>query len=332
MVSNRSEKRQLRFFVLGDFGSGDDVQSRVADAMVSAARREPPDFIIGTGDSVYPLPVNGASNPTLGNAVLGERFDRYYSRLGVEFFQCLGNEDLKEVFDGNPSPMVEHSWVSKVWRLPAAQYRIPNLPPWITIHVANTNVFGYQDCVAEPALFSEVGMNQQIDAIRESFATATGLRILVGHHPIFTAGKRTLRYNGDGEQLYMRKLRRAIEDCGVHFYLNGHEHHQSHITGPFCEHITQGCGGARQAPNPRHARRENGWHDDEKILRHLEVAAGFAIFEMNAALQVRVQFISVGANEKEPTTRVIYECAWDDFYSIGDPLLRGSAAPHSSTT
>jgi len=110
--------------------------------------------------------------------------------------------------------------------------------------------------------------------------------------------------------------------AGVHFYLSGHEHHQSHITGPRCEHITQGCGGARKAPNPKHPRREDGWHDAEKVLCHLEVAAGFAIIEVNSTHQIRLQFIGVGAGEPDQAIRVIYERTWDGLDSIGDARLQ----------
>jgi len=321
-VNDRSRDTQLRFFVVGDFGSGDDVQARVAGAMAHVAAREPPNFVLGTGDSVYPLVAGGTSNPTPSAAILRERFDPYYERLGIEFFQCLGNEDLVEVFAGDATLMFDHSWNSATWRMPAAHYRVPKLPPWIAIHIADTNVFGHDGTIAEPAFFSESVMACEIEALTETFAGRPGLKILVGHHPIFTAGKRTLRYHGDGELLYMRHLRRAIEDCGVHFYLSGHEHHQSHITGPRCEHITQGCGGARKAPNPKHPRREDGWHDAEKVLCHLEVAAGFAIIEVNSTHQIRLQFIGVGAGEPDQAIRVIYERTWDGLDSIGDARLQ----------
>jgi hypothetical protein len=104
LVNDRSNKSQLRFFVIGDFGSGDDVQTRVADAMAYVAANEPPDFILGTGDSVYPPEAaEGIDAPELVS--LAKRFDDYYQKLGSEFFQCLGNEDLTAVFGCDPRPM-----------------------------------------------------------------------------------------------------------------------------------------------------------------------------------------------------------------------------------
>ena len=322
-VSDRSRKSQLRFYVIGDFGSGDDVQARVADAMAHVAVEEPPDFILGTGDSIYPPEGEDISVP-IQPANLIERFDAYYENLGSEFFQCLGTEDLIVLFSNDPTPMFEHTWHSSTWRLPDAHYSIPKLPPWIAVHIANTNVFGYDGDNAEP-VFSETEMECEIEALAETFAACSGVKILVGHHPVFTAGKRTFRHRGDGELLYMRRLREAIEDCGVHFYFSGHEHHQSHITGPGCEHVTQGCGGARQAPNPRHPRRPDGWHDKEKVLRHFEVVAGFAIVDLDENYQIRMRFMGVGKREEGIAARVIYDRAWTGLEAIGDARLLGTA-------
>jgi len=165
------------------------------------------------------------------------RFRQLPCSLSVSI-QCIGNEELLNVFAGDATPMVAHTWRSAVWRMPAPSYGIPRLPPWIAIHVTNTNLFGLGVTVAEVTMFSEAIMAREIDALTKTLAKAPELRVLVGHHPIFTPGKRTLRYNGDGELLYMRHLRRAIEETGVHFYFSGHEHHQSHMTGLGCEHIT----------------------------------------------------------------------------------------------
>ncbi len=206
--------------------------------------------------------------------------------------------------------------------MPAPSYRVPGLPPWIAIHVVNTAVFGFGDRFAERSVFSEELMAREIDAMAESFASCDGLKILVGHHPVFTAGKRTLLDNGDGEMLSMRRLRRAIEDCGIHFYFSGHEHQQSHMTGPTCEHVIQGCGGARQKPNPKHPRRDPGWCDAEKSLRHFSVMAGFAIVDADATHSTRLRFLGIPFGEPVDAVRVIYEYRWRGLGEIGDPRLR----------
>src|SRR5262245_42408554 len=141
-VADRSHRSQLRFYVIGDFGSGDDGQARVAAAMALVAAREPPDFILGTGDSFYPLDGAGdGSNDSLAEFV-AERFDRYYGPLGVDFFPCLGNEDLVDVFGGDATPMVAFTGQSATWRMPAPSYRLPGLPLCMAGHDANQAAAG----------------------------------------------------------------------------------------------------------------------------------------------------------------------------------------------
>jgi hypothetical protein len=331
LIADRSEQSRLRFFVVGDFGSGDDGQAKVADAIALTAEHEPPDFILGTGDSVYPL--NDAGNIGVASpaTALAERFDPYYARLGVDFFQCIGNEDLLNVFGGDPAPMLAHTWSSTTWRMPARHYSIPRLPPWIAIHIADTTVFGFGNRYAERTVFSEELMNRELEALSETFAACAGLKILVGHHPIFTAGKRTVLDNGDGELLCMRRLREAIEDCGVHFYFSGHEHQQSHMAGPTCEHIIQGCGGARLKPNLRHPRRDDGWRDAEKALRYFGVFGGFAIVDVDAARGVRLRFLGIPLGEPAHAVRIIHEFHWNSPDEIGDrSLQRLARQPYGS--
>jgi hypothetical protein len=170
-------------------------------------------------------------------------------------------------------------------------------------------------------------MLREVDALTKAFSKYAGLKILVGHHPIFTSGKRTFRYNGDGELPYMRRLRQTIEDCGIHFYFSGHEHQQSHITGPTCEHITQGCGGARLKPNREHARRAEGWRDSEKALRYFNVVGGFAIVDVNAAFEVHLRFLGIPLGKPAHAAHVIHEHRWNSLNDIGDRSLKTSLHP-----
>jgi hypothetical protein len=322
LIADRSHLRSLRFYAIGDFGSGDEGQALVADAMAAIAAREAPEFILGTGDSLYPAEGPGSVGCPSTATVLGERFDPYYDRLGVDFFQAAGNEDLLSVFGCDSAPMIAHTWRSATWRMPALSYDVPKLPPWISIHVANTNVFGIASNVAEKATFSEALMEREIAAIARCFQHQNGLKILVGHHPIFTPGKRTFRHSMNGELTYMRRLRRVLEDCGVHFYFSGHEHQQSHITGPACEHIIQGCGGARVKPNRLQPRREEGWRDEEKALRYFQVIGGFAVVDVSAAYDVRLRFFGIPHGKLAQEVDVVYEHHWHGLKEIGDSKLR----------
>ena len=99
------------------------------------------------------------------------------------------------------------------------------------------------------------------------------------------------------------------------------EHHQSHITGPHCEHITQGCGGARERLIPSTlVGRTAG--SRTSTPRHFEVVAGFAVIEVSATFEIRVRFIGVRPGVTIRIRAVIYERAWNGLDLIGDARLR----------
>ncbi len=304
-----SSHTTLRFYVLGDFGSGDRFQTKVAEALAFMASREPPDFILSTGDCLYLIDEKHLG-ATSQRTVLEERFEPYYAPLGVDFFQCLGNHDVLDIFGGDTTAMLDYTQRSAVWRLPSSSYRVPELPSWITIHVAYTSVFGFGPSFAEKELFSARRMADEVSAVKKSFAGVDTVKILVGHHPVLTAGKRTFRYDGDGVVGYMRPLRRALQESGVHFYFSGHEHHQSHITGGGCEYVIQGCGGEGARANPKHPRREDGWRDADKVLRFLDVCNGFAIVDVDASREACVRFFGIQFDEPAASIREIYAFDW----------------------
>jgi hypothetical protein len=98
----KSEK--LRFFVIGDFGSGDSSERSVADAMTREFRRlagdNPVRFVITTGDNVY-----GSLGFTLRFSNTGDKDTHWESRFfgpfapiiaSVPFYPSLGNHDGNE--------------------------------------------------------------------------------------------------------------------------------------------------------------------------------------------------------------------------------------------
>lgn len=326
-VVDRRNNRCLRIYIIGDFGSGDAWQAKVAEAMMLLAKKEPPNFLLSTGDCIYPS-LKGESLATASTAaVLSTSFDPYYEALATDFFQCLGNHDLIDVFGGDPTPMIAHTLNSPVWRMPSSSYRIRKLPPWIAVYVLNSNVFGSNGHLAEKELFSERAMERELESVAGTFSNFNGLKILVGHHPVFTPGKRTYRYAGDGEIRCMRRLRELIERLGIHFYMSGHEHHQSHTTGSSCEYIIQGCGGAGKRPNPKHSRRSNGMRLHDKVFRFLEVMNGFSVLDIDEHFSVRLRFIGIPLNASADAHRVIYEYRWTGLDDIGDRSLSSLDAP-----
>jgi hypothetical protein len=100
--AEKSDK--LRFFVIGDFGSGDDAQRSVAAAMIKEFNRlagdNPVRFVITTGDNIYgTLGFLLRFNNTGDRDIHWEsRFFRPYEQLisHIPFYPSLGNHDGNE--------------------------------------------------------------------------------------------------------------------------------------------------------------------------------------------------------------------------------------------
>lgn len=79
---------KVRFAVLGDFGTGSSPQYRVAEALKAVCAARGCDFVLGTGDNIYPRGVSSVDDPQFDSA-----FERPYRGLNRPFFMVLGNHD-----------------------------------------------------------------------------------------------------------------------------------------------------------------------------------------------------------------------------------------------
>lgn len=78
----------LRFAVIGDTGTGDAFQLKIAQLMIKEHKRRPFDFVLMLGDNVY-----GGDFRKIGRV-----FEEPYRGLlerGVKFFATLGNHDIR---------------------------------------------------------------------------------------------------------------------------------------------------------------------------------------------------------------------------------------------
>jgi hypothetical protein len=78
----------LRFAVVGDTGTGESYQLKIARQMLNEHRRRPFDFVLMTGDNIY-----GGDFKRIGKV-----FEEPYRGLlerGVKFFATLGNHDIR---------------------------------------------------------------------------------------------------------------------------------------------------------------------------------------------------------------------------------------------
>ncbi len=214
----------FHFVVFGDSGDA----SRTQYALARQIERADPDFLVHTGDLVYP---RGA------RAAYRRAFFEPYRRLirQVAFWPVPGNHDVAEPDLGAP--------FREVFELPA------NGPPRVTPEHAYW--FDYADArfvMIDSNLPEAVLARQVAPWLEATFAGFPGRwRFVVLHHPPYTVGAHK------PSQAVRRALVPAFEAAGVDIVFSGHDHMYQR-TAPMRRgrrvprgvvYIVTGAGGAR---------------------------------------------------------------------------------------
>jgi hypothetical protein len=244
----------LRFFVIGDYGTGLAPQREIAAAMVSEFERlsalgDPPRFVITTGDNVYAdlnfglASINSGSSDTDWESKF---FAPYAALLAqIPFYPSPGNHD------GNAS--------ESRGDLPAYldNFFFPHNQParWYTFQYAGLAQFWALDSTSntlsgrpKPA-FLPTG--EQFLWFRQSIAAAQAKwKIPYFHHPPFNAGP----YHG-ASLTDLQAFCDAFAANGVKAVFSGHEHNfqfseQSAATGGI-RYVVSGAGGELRSGDVR---------------------------------------------------------------------------------
>jgi predicted MPP superfamily phosphohydrolase len=184
-------KDKLRFALIGDWGTGDDDQVRIARQMFSAHQQSPLDFVISVGDNIYP---NGSGH------YFGKHFEVPFASLlkdRVNFYTVLGNHDVR------------------AGRQDQCQYPLFNM--------GGTPYYRLQrgDGLTEFFMLDSTDFDQrQVAWLENSLRDSKAKwKIAVFHHPIYSSGKM------HGSDLRLRKqLESLLAHYGVNIALSGHDH------------------------------------------------------------------------------------------------------------
>ncbi|MCX5945421.1 MAG: metallophosphoesterase [Cyanobacteria bacterium] len=206
---------KLRWLATADSGSGDGKQQAVADQMATVQRRHPVDLVILAGDNIY-------NNGEMSRVDVA--FTRPYSALlqaGVPFHAVLGNHDIRTA-NGDPQVTYRPFGMAGRW------YNLRRGP--VEFFMLDTNV--------------NANWGRQLPWLRSSLAASKApWKVVVGHHPIYSAGL----YGNDADA--QARLAPLFKKFGVQLYINGHEHDYERtkvIEGT--TYLTLGIGGASLRP------------------------------------------------------------------------------------
>lgn len=194
----RVDEDELRIFVFGDSGTGEEPQMFTSAAMTSEAAYRKPHFAVDLGDIIYEDGVESPEDP-----VLKERVDVPYESLG-KVYLIGGNHD----HHGDIDALVAFAQKSKIAVMPARYYQ-----------------FGYAfgDRRADFFVLDTDVLEEdprQLAWLTEAFRSSDAdYRIVLGHHPILSGGE-----HGDSD--FMRKLVLPLIDGKAQLAGAGHDHDQ----------------------------------------------------------------------------------------------------------
>ncbi len=196
----------IRFAVIGDSGTGGQHQYRIAEQMVAWHERLPYDLVLMLGDNIY----GGLFGIGGGNQDdFAKKFDRPYAELlarGVIFRAALGNHDAREAGGRDliaaynrfhiEGPQGYYSFTAGEW-VPAAGAAALNskkqgVAPLVEFFVLNTMRLEKNKQDPEQLAWLEQALSR----------SRARWRIVYGHHPLYSTGK---RHGGDAG------LRRKVE-------------------------------------------------------------------------------------------------------------------------
>ncbi len=226
----------LRVVVMGDQGTGTDVQRRVAAAMQEVCAREGCDLGVGLGDNFYPAGPREASSP-----LFQTRFADMYGSLNLPFLMVAGNHDESGLFGGDGTDargaeaQVAYAKVNPRWVMPARTYRAP-----VADETGEALAEFFVVDTSPLAAYLPGGRANEWpggpwDAAQRSWleqalrGSGARWKLVLGHHPLFSNGRHGDAGQYDGLPFAFQRGD-AVRDlyrvaCGyADAVLSGHDH------------------------------------------------------------------------------------------------------------
>jgi len=193
----------LRFFAVGDTGSGDAGQVAVAESMAEFQTEFGASFTLLLGDNFYPDGVTSTSDLQWQT-----KFEQMYDPVGldIKFYAVLGNHDYHK----NAIAQVEYTSENPEsrWKMPARYYTFTEtLPDSTIIQFFALDTYRIRD---------EGAQVTWIEGALE--ASTADWKIVFSHYPMYSNGK-----HGDSQGL-IDLLSSPLAQAEVDIYVAGHDH------------------------------------------------------------------------------------------------------------
>ncbi|EGD75722.1 hypothetical protein PTSG_07838 [Salpingoeca rosetta] len=220
---------ELRFLVIGDFGTGvvpgfDFHQHEVAATLTHAAEEHKPSFVMTTGDIIYSNGIRSDQDPQIQ-----EKFFTPYAApsLQVPWHIIPGNHDCR----GSVAAMLDVASLSPQWHMPARYYAEQFVVGGATVRILYLDTCllvcgSMSNFRCEDSMLPNLSVEEKEEEyawLDRELAVAADWKLVVGHWSIFS-----LHGNGPTPELIDELLPRLVKH-GVQAYFNGHDHSLQHL-------------------------------------------------------------------------------------------------------
>jgi acid phosphatase len=234
----------LNFAVIGDWGRlGRPDQAQVAKQMALACDQAKARFVISVGDNFYEDGVASVDDPQWQKS-----FENVYAEpsLQVPWYVVLGNHD----YHGNCDAQLDYAQTHPRWIMPA-RYYLQSFPLEGAMRAdffyldTSPMILAYQTDPKLKAILTQ-DVPRQIAWLEHSLAASTApWKIVVGHHPIYSAG------TGHGNQPELiASLLPILQKHKVQVYFSGHDHDLEHLKADGVDLFISGGGSENRPVQP----------------------------------------------------------------------------------
>jgi hypothetical protein len=236
-TSTPTPQPSIHFAVIGDYGSGDNNEARVAELVKSWQ----PDFIVTTGDNNYPT---GSAN------TIDENIGQFYHEYIAPYHGKYGKGAVNNLFFPT---LGNHDWMSQAAQPYLDYFQLPGNERYYDFTWGVVHFFMLDSDSNEP---DGVGSSSiQAQWLKEKLQSSTlPWQLVVMHHPPYTSGLR-------GAVEWMRW---PFQDWGADAILCGHDHYYERLIENGLVYFINGAGGGSLydfgEPTEGSQKRFNGEH------------------------------------------------------------------------
>eukprot|EP00931_Biecheleriopsis_adriatica_P076641 TRINITY_DN5032_c0_g1_i1.p1 TRINITY_DN5032_c0_g1~~TRINITY_DN5032_c0_g1_i1.p1 ORF type:complete len:1220 (-),score=174.28 TRINITY_DN5032_c0_g1_i1:289-3906(-) len=228
----------VELLVMGDYGTRNSNQRRVAAGLAAVAEMRQPAAIAGIGDNIYGDGAEG--NPQLivdwwRNVYL------QHASLKRPWYIVTGNHDWYTDARTERDFTTHPDNTGGYWRMPDFWYKQvfrTELGVTVDAFFIDTQIWRAYSTVVEDTIGTEARQQQMEWLTAELAQSAADWKIIFGHHPVYSAGS-----HGISSRIF-EELDPLMRQYGVQIMFAGHDHSKQLMQHRGLNYVISGAGGA----------------------------------------------------------------------------------------